>query len=115
MIWELYGAEIFSPTMSSPALPPSPASTHGKTKRLLINGKRLLDPNAVKEELDAVVDRATKKGMVLCGMTYEYVSPSELVKACSKDDCDFRASKKGLDEWYQGKTARRKLCPSCCR
>ncbi|PVF95374.1 hypothetical protein CPB86DRAFT_764184 [Serendipita vermifera] len=115
MIWELYGAEIFSAAMSSPTLPPSPASNHGKTKRLLINGKKLLDPNAVKEELDAVVDRAMKKGMVLCGMTYEYILQSDVVKACSKDDCEFRASKKGLDEWYQGGTARRKLCPSCCR
>jgi len=86
-----------------------------KRKRLTLNGKTLVNPQELRDELDEIVERTMKKGKVLCGMTFEHVEEGETAVACGNEGCEFRASKKGLDEWYAGKGQRRRLCPSCRR
>lgn len=136
MIWEIYGGDIFgavtpsssplgTPPTSSPPISPGSGSEKrdkggkDKKKRLELYGKRLLNPSDLREELNGIVHRTLRKDRVLCGLTYEFVRPEELVKAC--DDvrkvedggCAFYASVEGLREWYSGDGERRKQCPAC--
>lgn len=115
MLWELYGNDIFAPApplASSP--PPSPASTRTMpTRRMQLNGKKLLNAAEIKDELDAGVERRLHVRTVLCPITFEHVPESELTRVCLNDACDFLASLKGLKRWYTGQDDRRRLCPSC--
>jgi hypothetical protein len=117
VLWELYGNEIFFPMIPSvrPSPPLSPSTTTERKNRLVLNGKKLLNPQELREELDEFVGRAMKKGRVRCGMTFEFVDEKDLTPACGNDGCQFLASKKGLQEWYAGAGRRRRLCPSCRR
>ncbi|KAG8808284.1 hypothetical protein FRC17_004015 [Serendipita sp. 399] len=117
MIWELYGSEIFAPTPPppGPSPPPSPASDRGKTKRLLLQGKKLLNPTELKDELDEIVGRAMGKGKVICPITFSFVNERDLQRACGNANCSFRASRDGLKKWFSrsGSDPRRAQCPAC--
>ena len=116
---ESHGVGIFDP-VERPVIPCTGSGT-GK-KPLGIFDKPLLNTTGVAEQLDKVIERncgfsgtlSTRR--FICGITFEEVkNEGELVRACGDAKCVFRASERGLREWYEGKTnsARRRLCPSC--
>jgi hypothetical protein len=117
VLWELYGNGIFFPLIPpvGPSPPLSPSTATKRKKGLILNGKKLLNPQELREELEEIVGRATKMGRVRCGMTFELVHENNLTPACGNVGCEFAASKSGLQEWYAGAGRRRKLCPSCRR
>jgi len=93
----------------------------GKKKPLKILDKPLLNTADVAEQLDKVIERNCRFSGTLstrrwvCGITFEEVKDEEqLIRACEGAKCTFKASEKGLRQWYAGATtsARRRLCPS---
>lgn len=117
VIWELYGNEIFKSLVPSttPSPPLSPSVAMEKRKRLLLNGKKLLNPQELKEELQEIVERSMRNNKILCGLTFDYFDEKDVTRACGNAGCDFVASRSGIQEWYSGNGERRKRCPSCNR
>ncbi|KAG9025033.1 hypothetical protein FS842_005359 [Serendipita sp. 407] len=116
MLFELYGFDIFTPAPpAGQSPPPSPASDRGKTKRLLLQGKKLLNPAELKEELDGIIGRTMGRGRVICPITFNFVNEQDLLRACANAGCSFRASKEGLKRWFTGSSSdpRRAQCPAC--
>jgi len=119
---EIHGVGIFDP-IERPVGPwTGNGKGKGKKKPLKILDKPLLNTTDVAEQLDKVIERncgfsgtlSTRRWV--CGITFEEVKDEEqLVRACEGAKCTFKASEKGLRQWYAGATtsARRRLCPSC--
>ena len=119
---EIHGVGIFDP-IERPVVPwTGNGNGNGKKRPLRILDKPLLNTTGVAEQLDKVIERncgfsgtlSTRRW--ICGITFEEVKDEgQLVRACGNAECTFKASEKGLREWYAGATtsSRRKLCPSC--
>ncbi|KAG8814982.1 hypothetical protein FRC19_001349 [Serendipita sp. 401] len=116
MLFELYGFDIFTPAPpAGQSPPPSPASDRGKTKRLLLQGKKLLNPAELKEEVNGIIGRTMGRGRIICPITFNFVNEQDLLRACANTGCSFRASKEGLKRWFTGSSSdpRRAQCPAC--
>lgn len=118
---EIHGVEIFEP-IERRVVPWTGSGNGSGKKPLRILDKPLLNTTGVAEQLDKVIERncgfsgtlSTRR--FICGITFEEVkSEGELLQACGDAKCTFKASEKGLREWYAGSTnsARRRLCPAC--
>ena len=122
VLTEIHGVGIFDP-IERPVVPwTGNGNGNGKKKPLKIIDKPLLNATGVAEQLDKVIERncgfsgTFNTRRLICGITFEEVkNEGELVRACGDLKCTFRASERGLREWYAAATTsvRRILCPSC--
>jgi len=115
---EIHGVGIFD----SIERPTGDGKGKGKKKPLKILDRPLLSTTGVAEQLDKVIEcNCGLSGTLntcrwICGITFEEVNDEgQLVRACEVAKGTFKASEKGLRQWYAGVTtsARWRLCLSC--